>query len=346
MKISIRYKTIPKMIDICKKHKASKLDRVELESLLEHEDYKVEFDRYNNIGGPRGGFTKEEYIDFFMNFFKLNFKEIKNERLKLRYEDLKYFFDNLDFYESQLEKIYDLDEKYVLEALEYTFKGLPESVKFESLDFIFSVGLGNSGGWFYNSCSHFDIIQYLKNFDLENIKHIIAHEIHHVGFNMFVDKLGIEENLPNEEILFLFLAFEGLAVKYCNNGEGILTKGIYENETKNIGLDKVTWNYLNSNFNSIFDEFKSQLDKIKKNEIDVNECISQYWFSLYTSEQNKLELPKLKHSRNYSLGNDLWGVIHDVYGKDKVFEVIQNLSKFPEVLNSALIEIGKGNLKI
>lgn len=264
MKINIRYKTIPKMIDICKKHKASKLDRVELESLLEHEDYKVEFDRYNNIGGPRGGFTKEEYIDFFMNFFKLNFKEIKNERLKLRYEDLKYFFDNLDFYESQLEKIYDLDEKYVLEALEYTFKGLPESVKFESLDFIFSVGLGNSGGWFYNSCSHFDIIQYLKNFDLENIKHIIAHEIHHVGFNMFVDKLGIEENLPNEEILFLFLAFEGLAVKYCNNGEGILTKGIYENETKNIGLDKVTWNYLNSNFNSIFDEFKSQLDKIKK----------------------------------------------------------------------------------
>ncbi|MDT8719582.1 hypothetical protein IAI10_23345 [Clostridium sp. 19966] len=28
--------------------------------------WKLEFERYTNAGGPRGGFTKEEFVDFFM----------------------------------------------------------------------------------------------------------------------------------------------------------------------------------------------------------------------------------------------------------------------------------------
>lgn len=347
MEISVRNSTLPKMLEICKKHKRSELHKEELEEILEHDDYKVEFDRYNSGDNPRGGFSKEEYVEFFMNLFSLDVNEIKNERLKLRYKDLKYFFDHLDYYEAQVKRLNEITEKQILEALKYTFKGLPESIKFERLDFIFSVGLGNSGGWFHKSYSHYDIVHYLKAFDLDIIMHTIAHEIHHVGFLKFIETLKIEENLTPEENLFLFLAFEGLAVKYCNNGEGNLTSRIYKNEVPNIGLDKLTWNYLNSDFDNIFNNFKTQVKKlISKETADVNQLISDYWLSLHSSEQDKSELPKLKHSRNYSLGNNLWGLIHDVYGKEKVFETIQDLSKFTEVLNPALERIGRKDLNI
>jgi len=345
MEINVRYETIPKMIELCKKHKAGKLDKQELNELLEHDDYKVEFNRYNSGGNPRGGFSKEEYIEFFMNFFNLNVDEIKNVRLKMRYHDLKYFFDNLDFYEEQSKKIYDITKEFIAEALEYTFYGLPQNIKFDRLDFIFSVGLGNSGGWFYENCSHYDIVQYLKDFDLYNIKHTIAHEIHHIGLYKYIDDLKIEEKLTPAEYMFLLLAGEGLAVKYCNNGEGVLTRRIYKDEIANIGMDRFTWDYLNSDFDNTFNNFKTQVRQLERNEItDINKLISEYWFSLYTAEQKNTEVPKLKHSRNYSLGNDLWGLIHDVYGKEKVFDTLQHLDQFVEVLNSALVSIGREDL--
>lgn len=46
-------------------------------------------------------------------------------------------------------------------------------------------------------------------------------------------------------------------------------------------------------------------------------------------------------SRDYSFGNDIWGVIHDVFGKDKVYEVFRNPDIFLEVYNDAVIKIGK-----
>lgn len=87
--------------------------------------------------------------------------------------------------------------------------------------------------------------------------------------------------------------------------------------------------------------------QLERNEItDIGQLILGYWFTLYTTEQEKTEVPKLKHSRNYSLGNDLWGLIHDVYGKDKVFDTIRHLDRYKEVLNSALTSIGREDLLI
>jgi hypothetical protein len=347
MKVKVRCETVPRMIELCKKHKAGNLDEKELIELLEHEDYIVEFNRYNSGGNPRGGFSKEEYIEFFMNFFSLCRDEIKNERLKLRYNDLKYLFDNLDFYESQLINLNYITEDVILESLKYTFDGLPESLELENLDFIFSIGLGNSGGWFYDNCSHYDMVIFFKNFDLECIKHYFAHETHHVGLAKYVDSLGIEKDLTLEECLYLLLAVEGLAVKYCNNGEGVLTKRIYKDEPENIGLDKYSWDYLNKEFYTIYDTFREHTKKLRSKEItDLEQIISEYWFSLHTSEQSEDEAPKLRHSRNYSLGNELWGLINDVYGKDKVFDTIKNIKYFPQVLSSALITIGREDLII
>ncbi len=347
MEIKISMETITKMINLCENHKKGVLNKHELEELLDHEDYKVELDRYNNAGGPRGGFTKEEYVDFFINFFKLNVNDIKNERLRMRYNDLKFFFDNLDFYKEQIKKLNSLNDSVIEECLKYTLYGLPDDIKLDKLHLIFSLGLGNSGGWFYKHYSHYDIVQFLKDFDLKIVKSTIAHESHHIGFSLYLSNLDLSK-LTVEEHLYLFLAGEGLAVKYCNNGQGVLTKKIYDSEP-NIGIDKATWEYLNDNFEETYKHFKEQVYKVRNGEINdmdkLDKYISEYWFSLHIDSQDKFEIPKLKHSRNYSFGNDLWGLIHDIYGKDMVFKILTDLKQFPEVLNNAFEKINRGDLK-
>lgn len=348
MEIRVNRDTISEMIELCEKHKNNTLKQAELEMLLEHEDYKIEFERYNKTGGPRGGFSKEEYVDFFMNFFKLNPIEIKNERLKMRYSDLKYFFDNLDFYKEQIEMLDCINETVIAEALTYTFCGLPESLKLDKLYFIFSVGLGNSGGWLYKDYSQYDIVYFLKKFDMNIVSNTIAHEVHHIGLNMFFNSLELE-TLGLEEYFYLMFSGEGLAVKYCNNGEGILTKRIYDSEP-NIGMGEFSWQYLNNDFDDTYMNFKDHISKIRNGEIkDMNELgkyISEYWMGLHTKEQDKTEIPKLTQSRNYSLGNDIWGLIHDTYGKDVVFNTLANPMKFRELYNNALQKINRSDLMI
>lgn len=43
---------------------------------------------------------------------------------------------------------------------------------------------------------------------------------------------------------------------------------------------------------------------------------------------------------------NMWGLIHDIYGKDKVYEVMNDTKKFPKVFNNALKSIEKEELCI
>jgi len=334
------------MLEICYSHKQGKLKKEDLEEMLNHKDYRIELERYNNAAGPNGKFSKDEYIEYFTNFFSLEESDIKSRMLKARYSKLKYFFNNLKAYEEKLVSLMKITEKDIIQALEYTHRGLPEDIRFEELNLIFSIGLGASGGWFYENYAHFDIVKFLD--EIDSIPTVIAHECHHIGLNKMFSDIDINKIKP-EEFLYLFLSGEGLAVKYCNNGEGILTKKIY-NQEPNIGLDKYTWDYLTDDFSNMFRNFKLQVEKIRKEEIkdlnDLNQYIAEYWMNLHTEEQDKNEVPKLKHSRNYFFGNELWGLIHDVYGREKVFDTLKNLSQFPIVYNSALEKIGRSDLYI
>ncbi|NBI05399.1 DUF5700 domain-containing putative Zn-dependent protease [Senegalia massiliensis] len=352
MNINIRNKTVFKMLELCKRHKKGKLYREELEDLLEHDDYKVEFERYNTKGLPITNITKEEFVDYFINLQQLDTKDIQNERLRIHHIQYKYFFNNLDFYEKEIKKLLLIDESIVKEGLKYTINGLPSYINFDSLDVIFTISIGNSFGWPYKNCIHFDVLSFFKlcNInDLKLFKSFIGHEVHHIGYNKFSQEVNISKFNP-EEYLYYFLAFEGLAVKYCNNGQGILTKKIYNDLEQNVGMDTFTWNYLRDEFYDIFNEFKSQIQLIRIGKIkdldDIKEIISEYWLNSCTKLQEKEEVPKLKHSKNYYFGNEIWGLIHDIYGKEKVFEVLKKPKEFPKEFNKALNQIGRTDLII
>lgn len=337
MKINVRYNTIDEMLALCKQVKEGCLDKDRLEKLLNHEDYQVEFKRYD------GRVSKEEFFDFFSNFPNLDYNEISNKDFQVHYENYKYLFDNIELYEKECKKFKDFTEDLFVKQVEMALKGLPGKVKFDELNFIFTLGIGMSFGWVYENNSHFDVIQLIKNSSVEDFKSTIAHEVHHIGINSIFKDLDMDK-ISVEDYFYIFFSGEGLAVKYCNNAEGNISKAIYDGE-KNVGLDSFSWNYLNNEFEDNLKAFKEHIKMIRAGEIknleELQKLIQNYWMNFHTDEQDKSEPPKLKQGRWYAFGNDVWGVIHDVFGKDKVFETLDNPKNFPQVYNEAVKKIGK-----
>lgn len=338
MKINISFETIDEILELSRQVKNGSLDMERLNKVLDHPDYQVEFERY------RGRVAREEFVDFFSNFFSIDYEKITNEDLKARYEAMKYFFDNLDNYIIECNKIKKFSKEIFEKQAEIAKRGLPDDFKFEEVSFIFNLGIGMSFGYPYKDYTVYDIVYLVKNESFESFLSILAHEIHHVGINHLESTLDIDK-LSIEEMFYLYLSGEGLAVKYCNNCEGNMTKKIYDSKP-NLGMDSFTWKYLNDDFEDTFKTFKKHIGMIRSGEIktidDLNKIFYGYWMNAYTSDQDKNEPPKLRQTRNYSFGCDVWGVIHDVFGKEKVFEVFKNPKFFPEVYNEAVRKIGKG----
>ena len=232
--------------------------------------------------------------------------------------------------------------------------GLPDDLDLGNITFLFTIGVGMSFGWPYcdeklGNFIHFDFIQLFKQFSIEEIHSFIAHEIHHIGVNSLHDNLDIG-TLSLEEIFYLLFSGEGLAVKYCNNAEGTLSKRYDPNTAPNLGLDPFSWEYLNNDFQNTFETFKKHLERIRAGEISNQEelmgLFQEYWMNEHTDEQDSSDSPKLKQSRFYSFGNELWGTIQDVFGKSKVYWLFNNLSEFVQTFNEALEISGKSEYKI
>jgi len=119
------------------------------------------------------------------------------------------------------------------QQIKVALKGLPNYVKLPHINFLFTIGIGQSFGWILENNVHFDFLQLIKDKSLDDFIATISHEVHHVAIN-FLSKEMDFNSISLEELFYLYFAEEGLAVKYCNNAEGVLSKSIYSGP-KNIG---------------------------------------------------------------------------------------------------------------
>lgn len=342
MNLSINFSSLKPMLEIIKDIKNGVVNEPQVRKLIEHEDYAFEFSRY----GAR--VEKEQFINYIINIYNLDENDIKNPDLKAHHKYYVDLLNNIDYYidkEHTLERI--LTKELFEGRINHALNGLPNNTVVPDLKFIFTLGIGGSFGYAHGNGTHYDFLQLMKNQSLESFSFTISHEFHHVIMYKILEEL-FSKPLSLESKFYLEFVSEGLAVKYCNNAEGILSKAIYPGE-KNIGLDKFTWDYLLNDFDNSINKFKETIHQIREGSLTeegLEKQISSYWNNRYTEGQKSDEIPKLCHFRSYSLGTDIWGVIHDCFGKDVVYETVKNPSNFPNVFNRAMEIIHREDLKI
>lgn len=333
MRINVNKDTLNPMLLMLKKIKSNQATKEELYELLKHSDFQFEFQRYE------GRVSISEYVDYLFTCHTLEEESIENQDLKAHHNLYVDFFNNVEFYEEKLAKIHTIiTPKIIDDALELAQKGLPLDHGVEEIKLVFSFGIGMSFGYVHNNTAHFDVLHLIKNASIDDFFGSLAHEIHHVClYDYFPEEYTVKE------LFLLYFSAEGLAVKYCNNAVGVMSKAIYDGPT-NVGLDPFSWNYLNDQFDEAFKIFQNTIKKIDSGEIttfdEVEEVINNTYMNFHTEDQSKDEKPKLLHSLLYSFGNDIYGVIHDAFGKEIVYQLVKEPFLFLDHYNKACIKLG------
>lgn len=352
MNIKIRKETIMQMFELCKLNKQGNTDHhtleIMLDELLLHDDYLVEFERYDCAGGPRGSFTVEDYKNIFFNYRTLKPEHIENIRMRAKLEGFKDFMNNLDKYMEDINSLCNMDINKINEAIKWAFYGLPESVKLNDIEIILSISLGPSGGWAYKNYSYYDVVLLCKNYDEEAFLNTVAHELHHIGFSNLITEEELKK-MSLEELFFIYFSGEGLATKFCNNYNGILTRNIYQTRI-NKGVEAYSYKYFTSEFDKVYKTFKSDLNDIRngmyKDSNELDKMFVEHWMSLKSSWSTNKELDDLALSMNYFIGAEIWGLIHDKLGVEEVFKCLMKPQLFSSCFNRALEMINREDLKL
>lgn len=335
MKVTIHASSWKQLIE-CLKQKDT-LTRETIQNILHQEDYQFEFDRYQNR------VTLDEFTEYLLTFENLKEEDIENEDLRIHHSLWLHFYQNLNLYEKEIQTFFNqFNPNVINQAALIAAAGFPEGYALEEVHMIFTCGIGQSFGYPYDNGMHFDLLRLVSDSSMRNnFINVIAHEIHHLIFNH-----TIKEEINDVEGYFVqCFAGEGLAIKFTNNAEGVLSKCFDTSRNKNCGLDADSIAYLNNDFEDTWHHFKHTLNEIRSGKIksidEVNTILFSYWLNTYKKEQSHDENPALQQSRLYTFGNDLWGTIYDVFGMDVLYETLQHPSQCISCFNQALLHLNQ-----
>ena len=305
MEFTIHTSTILPMIELCKKHKLNEMTQNELETILSYNDYEVEFRRYMTKRVPVSNISKAEFIQYFMNIISIEEKDIENPRLKNKHKIWQKFFADIDNFTKNNKDLLTMSEediKYVDSLLKNAFpKHLLDEIG--EIKCLFTLSIGNSMGYPFENYIHFDFLNLVLIEDKQVFLHFIAHEIHHIVYTRIMNKYIDKEFTPLEYFAVMF-SYEGLAVKFCNNGTGSFTKPLYT-VRDNIGMNEKDFAFYKKEFPNMLLEFNQDFQLIKDNNLTVEETdqlIKAKWMTPnIKSFINNSEI-EVSQYRNYYFG--------------------------------------------
>jgi len=332
------------MMDAMRKLKRGELTRDELSAVLDHPDYLVEFLRYGQPDLPVCGITKSEYMEYLLNALTLTTDEIQNARLRMKHEDVLAFIQHIDEMDDSYLRLFELTDADIDRIQHNLETGLTQECldRLGDVTILLTISIGNSMGWPYENYIHFDVMQMNEMVkDKETLISLISHEIHHIALSEFY--AALETGLtPLEEFLESF-AYEGLAVKFNNNAQGLVSNALYPQETVNIGLDVHSWAQHTWEFPFMLERFQQDIHKIMQEELtrdQVQQLLRAFWtrpdiVSLVDGKETMVA-----QYRFYFMGNELFGAIYDYFGKERLFEVLCHLDETIETYNQAARQKG------
>lgn len=349
LKITVRDGSIPDMLHIVEEYNKGCRDKRTLKQILDGPDYQMEFCRY----GSR--VPREAFEDYFMACPDLHTDQIDNVALKSHHEYWRQVFADPGRYQLAWERWSRfLTPDKLQEGVDRALAGLPAYVELENIDVVFTLGIGPSFGYPYKNCIHFDLIQleamYGREGGQQEFMAVVAHEVHHIGFAQVAAQVDERKLAESEEgYLCLSLAGEGLAVKFTNNCGGMLTRQLCPGQPV-FCLDPDTISYLMGDFENTFEHFKETVSRIRRGELRGREAVdrelTEYWYNPYMEGQKKGEIPKLKQSRAYTFGCELWGVIYDAFGLEILYDTVLHPWLCLERFHAALDKLDKRKYRI
>ena len=325
-KIDFRTSSIPSMLNFLRDLKNGEADRNQLVDIFNHPDYDYEFRRFDIP-------SKEPVIDYFMQLNTIDEADIptlpgRESMLRNNHKHWLAAYENPDHYQEVYDRMIAVvtDDETFDKAYALLKEGLPSDADISNIPLISTMSIGMSFGYAFDEAMHVDLMGFDKyNFSMIALPELIAHEIHHIAIGRWADSFAGDFTL--EELFVFMFSIEGLAIKFCNNAEGVFSKAIDSTRS--------AWNlsYLNERFYETYEVFENTLEKIRSGEMSREDVAMQwenYWMNRHTDEQSPDEEPLLGQSRNYSFGNDLFGAIYDAYGAETLFDCVRHPLKSVE----------------
>lgn len=200
-----------------------------------------------------------------------------------------------------------------------------QDISLEGAHIISTLSFGPSFGYAFENALHLDLFGIGNYVSLEGLPFVLLHEMHHLCLAKLEEELlAAREDTPMtplEQYLFTFTG-EGLAVKFCNNAEGVISRRLDPTLKPNIALP--AFPLLNCHFPEHFALFCDTVARLGAGTMpweEVERQLDAYWWNprLYPQESKFLEQTPV-----YSFGNDLFGTIYDAFGLEAVFDCFRH----------------------
>ena len=332
--MQLRMASIPLMLDYVSGLAAHPGDRETVRDILSHEDYQFELRRYEIQ-------SAEHLIDYFSRLNTIPTDEIpdlsddhrKNhlrekhrqwldcvgdpQKYYERYERLKAFFTDAFLADMQ---------RKLAEMFPKGTAMIPDPAVVSTLSF------GRSFGYPSEGAIHLDLFGVEEYCSLEELPRTVLHEMHHMqAFKMAGETDGFYSGFSLLERYIIGFAWEGLAVKFCNNAEGVISKRMEPELEPNLSVPSIP--LLNQHFAEHFQLFCDTVQQIRAGTITEEEMERQqtdYWMDPYLYGANPLDQTAI-----YSFGNELYGCVYDHFGLDATYECFYHPARLISYFNRA-----------
>lgn len=332
--MKLRISSIPIMLEYLLEMNTASANKAVLRKIFDHEDYQFEVRRY---GLP----SVEPLISYFSHLKIVKVKDIpdlSDERKSVLRDKHNLWLDcasNPQKYYNRYEKVkHILCEKNIQNLQHKLSAAFPHEVAINDASIISTLSFGPSFGYVYENALHLDLFGIEDICTVEELPYIILHEMHHLqiqkligSYHSFTKNFSLLDNY-----IFRFTG-EGLAIKFCNNAEGVVSKRIDNHLNANIGIPAMS--ILKNHFKEHFNLFNDTIKRIKQNSItssEIDEQFRLYWWNPYLYKD---EIAFLDQTPIYSFGNEIFGCIFDAFGIEILFECFYNPARAIEYFNKA-----------
>ena len=304
-------------------------DRETARRILAHEDYQFELRRY-------GISSAGHLIDYFARLNTIAPEEIPNlsggrRRNHLREKHSQWLdcIGDPQKYYGRYERMKAFFTDGFLAEMQRRLTGMfPKGTEMIPNPAVVStLSFGRSFGYPSEGALHLDLFGVEKYCALEELPQIVLHEMHHLQILKMGEGISGEQSLLDRYILGF--AGEGLAVKFCNNAEGVISRRLDRSLPPNLGVPSIP--LLNAHFPEHFRLFCDTVGRIRAGtfaEEDMERQWEQVWMNTCLYGEEPLDQTAL-----YSFGNELYGCVYDHFGLEAAYECVYHPRRLIEYFN-------------